>query len=162
MDRKNTTAELGIYKEKISKALLKNENICNLILGDTSSMTPNQLQCAFKDHIKSHLFIDDTITETDSFIFYDVMCPHLGTNVKGCKVIMYAICHRDILDNYVRENYFGNRADILAQMIEDALINDTSVSNKFGIGELTLDSIDIYNSKRFYGRILTFSVPTFR
>lgn len=47
-------------------------------------------------------------------------------------------------------------------MIEDALINDESVAKNFGIGNLKLDSVDIYNSNRFYGRIMTFTVPDFR
>lgn len=162
MKNKNTTAELGMYKENISKALFQNADIRELILGDTSGMSASQMRDAFKEHIKSHLFIDDTITETDSFIFYDVRCPYLDTNVKGCQVIMYVICHRDILDNYIKDGYYGNRADILTQMVEDTLVNDEEVANSFGIGKLTLDSIDIYNATRFYGRTITLNVPTFR
>lgn len=159
----STTSELGKYKENISTALYRNEDIKRLLLGTTDNTNKHHLLDAFKEHVKSHLFIDDTITETDCFIFYDIVCPYMKSNIKSCQIIMYAICHRDILDNYVApENYYGNRADVLTQMIENALINDKSISNKFGIGELMLDRIDIYNSKRFYGHILTFSVPTFR
>jgi hypothetical protein len=46
-------------------------------------------------------------------------------------------------------------------MIEETLL-DPEVRNKFGIGEMNLDSVIIYNATRFYGRILTFSVPNFR
>lgn len=125
-------------------------------------MSASEIREEFKNHVKSHLFIDDTIEETDSFIYYDVTMPSLEPNIKSCRVIMYAICHRDILDNYYVEGYYGNRADILSEMIEDILINDKKVANSFGIGELTLDSVDIYNSTRFYGCIMTFNVPTFR
>lgn len=75
---------------------------------------------------------------------------------------MYAICHRDILENYSKDGYFGNRADILSQMIEDALLNDPDTVKDFGIGDLILKSVDIYNATRFYGTIMTFEVPTFR
>lgn len=125
-------------------------------------MSSSKIRDEFRNYVKSHLFIDDTIEETGSFIYYDVVFPRLESNIKTCKVILYEMCHRDILDNYYKDGYFGNRADVLLQMIEDALINNREVVNNFGIGELTLDSVDIYNSTRFYGSIMMFSVPTFR
>lgn len=161
-NRSKTTKERGKFKEEINAALLKSKDICNLLLGDTSEMNAPKIREQFKYHVKSHLFIDDTIEETDSFIYYDVIMPSLRTNTKSCKVLMYAICHRDVLDNFYIDGYYGNRADILSQMIENILINDKEVANSFGIGELTLDSVDIYNSTRFYGCIMTFSVPSFR
>lgn len=162
MSKRNHSFELGTYKENITSALFHSKDICDLLIGDTTGMSGKELRDEFKKHVKSHLFIDDTITEATSFIFYDVRFTYMHTNVKTCEVIMYLICHRDILDNYYKEGYHGNMADILAQMIEDSLINDTYVAKNFGIGNLTLDSVDIYNSNRFYGRILTFTVPDFR
>lgn len=162
MARTKTTAERGKFKKEIHAALYKNENLRELILGDTSSMSSKELRTAFKEHVKSHLFIDDTIEETTTYIFYDIAFPFLHTNTKTCQVVMYAICHRDILEDYSKEGYYGDRADILAQMIEDSLINDEEVANSFGIGKLVLDSVSIYNANKFYGSILTFEVPSFR
>jgi len=162
MARTKTTAERGKFKKEIHAALYKNENLRELILGDTSSMSSKELRTAFKEHVKSHLFIDDTIEETSTFIFYDISFPVLDSNIKSCQVVMFAICHRDILEDYSKEGYFGDRADILSQMIEDSLINDEEVANSFGIGKLSLESLNIYNSNKFYGSILTFSVPAFR
>lgn len=160
--RKKTTAERGKFKQEITSALYKSEDIRDLLLGDTSGMSTSDKQKSFRKHVKSHLFIDDTIEETDSFIFYDVRLPDLAAQIKDCQVILYAICHRDILDDYVKEGYFGNRADILSQMIEDCLINDEEVANSFGIGKLSLDSVDLYNATRFYGVVMIFNVPDFR
>lgn len=162
MKTENTLSEKGLFKERIHKALYNNPDIRELLLGDTAGMSTKEIQDAFKDHVKSHLFIDDTIKETESFIFYDVVFPSLETNTKTCKVIMYAISHRDILDNYVKEGYHGNRADILAEMIVDTLVVDDMVSNTFGIGRLILDSVELYNATRFYGTALIMSVPNFR
>lgn len=162
MARLKTTAERGRFKEQIHSALYKNADIKELLIGDTSGMKTTQIQSEFKKYVKSHLFIDDTIEETKTFIFYDVRFPNIHSNIKTCQVVMYLICHRDILEDYAKEGYFGNRADILSQMIEDTLLNDKETSNSFGIGELTLDSIDFYNSERFYGCTMTFSVPNFR
>lgn len=162
MNKKKTTAERGKFKSEISGALYKNKDIRELILGDTSGLSAAQIRSAFKEHVKSHLFIDDTITDAESFIFYDVRFPFMRTQTKTCQVVMYVMCHRDILETYSKEGYYGDRADILAQMVEDTLINDEEVVNSFGIGALSLDSIDIYNSSRFYGCIMYFSVPNFR
>ena len=160
--RKKTTAERGKFKQEITSALYKSADIRDLLLGDTSGISTSDKQKSFRKHVKSHLFIDDTIEETDSFIFYDVRLPDLAAQIKDCQVVLYAICHRDILDDYVKEGYFGNRADILSQMIEDCLINDEEVANSFGIGKLSLDSVDLYNATRFYGVVMIFNVPDFR
>lgn len=162
MAKSKTIAERGKFKTEISTALYKNQNIRDLILGNTDGMSSRQIQIAFKDHVKSHLFIDDTITDATSYIFYDVRLPFMHSTTKSCQVVMYAICHRDILETYSKDGYYGDRADILAQMIEDTLINDEDVANSFGIGKLNLDSVDIYNATRFYGCIMYFSVPNFR
>lgn len=160
--RKKSTAERGKFKQEITSALYKSADIRDLLLGDTSGMSTSDKQKSFRKHVKSHLFIDDTIEETDSFIFYDVRLPDLAAQIKDCQVVLYAICHRDILDDYVKEGYFGNRVDILSQMIEDCLINDEEVANSFGIGKLSLDSVDLYNATRFYGVVMIFNVPDFR
>lgn len=162
MGKIKTTAERGKFKQEIHKALYQSEGIRELLLGDTSGMSNAAIQDAFKEHVKSHLFIDDTITKTETFIFYDIQMPELHPNIKQCDVLMYLICHRDILEDYYKDGYYGDRIDILAQMVEDALINNAKTVRKFGIGELSLDSVGIYNSSRFYGTILRFSVPTFR
>lgn len=160
--KKPTTKELGIYKNEITSALYKNNNLREILIGDTSEMSQKDIMKEFKKHVKSHLFIDETILNTDSFIFYDVLAPSLQSNIKQCKVIIYAICHRDIIDSdYIKDGYYGNRADIMEQMIEEALL-DENVINNFGIGELQLDSISIYNATRFYGRIMEYIVPNFR
>lgn len=157
----NTLRERGKFKLEIHNALYENEDLRDLILGDTSGMKQSQIIKSFKDHVKSHLFVDDTITETGTFVYYDVVFPYLKEHIKTSQIIVYAICHRDILEDYYNDKYVGNRADILAEIIEDVLLN-SDVVNNFGIGNLTLDNVNIYNAARFYGTIMTFSVPNFR
>lgn len=161
MSKRNVLAEKGQFKKQIHSALYKNPQIRELILGDTSNMSSSDIQIAFKNHVKSHLFIDDTITETDTFIFYDVIFPTLTTHLKQCNVIMYLISHRDILENYQKEGYHGDRIDILSQMVVETLVEDEKTANSFGIGKLNIDSVNIYNTKRFYGCMIKFSVPDF-
>lgn len=162
LKKKKNTAERGEFKQKIHYALYKSNDIKRLLLGDISTKSSNDIRKEFKDHVKSHLFIDDTVLETGSYIYYDVRMPRLESNIKDCRVIMYAICHRDTLDNYTQDGYYGNRADILSQMIEDCLINDEEISKSLGIGEVSMGSVDIYNGRKFYGCIINFNVPNFR
>lgn len=164
MKSNKTMKECGEFKQIVNSAIYNDSKIKMLLFDgtDTSNMSASEMRQLFKKHVMSHLFIDDTIKETDSFIFYDVRMLYMHENIKDCSLVIYVVCHRDILDNYEAEGYYGNRADILSQMIEDCLINDETIVNKFGIGKLSLDSVDIYNSAKFYGRIMTFNVPTFR
>ena len=156
-----TTKERGIYKTRIVNALLQSDNIKDIILGDTSGLTQTDILTKFKNHVNSHLFIDETIKDTSTYIFFEVFMPQLRPQVKTTKILMYAICHRDILENYTKEGYFGNRADILSEMIEEILL-DSDIVKKFGIGDISLDNVDIYNSVTFYGCIMTFNVSNFR
>ena len=159
---KKDTAERGKFKEIVHAALYKSADIKELLLGDCTGKTTSEIMQDFRKHVKSHLFIDDTILETESFIYYDVILPSLRTNTKTCQVTLYAICHRDILDGYSKEGYHGNRADVLSQMIEDTLINDEDINREFGIGPMNLLSVYPYNSRQMYGVQMIFEVPNFR
>lgn len=156
-----TTKERGIYKTRILNAMLQSDNIKDIVLGDTSEMQSKEIMTKFKNHVNSHLFIDETIKDTSTYIFFDVIMPKMRPQVKSIQVLIYAICHRDILENYNKEGYYGNRADILSEMIEETLL-DSNIVKKFGIGDLELDNVDIYNSTTFYGCIMSFSVHNFR
>jgi len=162
MSKKKSIADRGKFKKEIHSALYKSDEIKEMLLGDVSGLSASDIQKLFKEHVKSHLFIDDTIKEAGTYIFYDVRIPKVYSQTKQMMVYMYLICHRSLLENYSKEGYYGDRIDILAQMVEDVLVANKETSNKFGIGELSLDSLDIYNASRFYGCILTLSVPTFR
>ena len=162
MAKSKTLAEFGRFKEIIHAALYKSENIREVLLGDISKLNKSEIMSGFKKRVKSHLFIDDTVTDTDTYIYYDVDAPNVYTHIKDCRVIMYVITHRDTLENYSKEGYSGNRIDILCEMIEDVLLNNDDILKDFGIGDLNLTNIGIYNATRFYGRILTFEVPSFR
>ena len=131
-------------------------------MGDTSGMTTGNKAKAFNSCVKSHLFIDDTLDNEGTYIFFDVITRSVSAQIKECTVLMYVICHRNILDDCHKEGYYGNRADVLSEMIEDCLIGDKTVAHSFGIGKIALDSVDIYNSQNYYGCIMTFNAEDFR
>jgi len=167
MARKDKTLlERGIFKQTISSSLFKNQDLLHVICDGNIPESQKEKIEIFKDQVKSHIFIDDTVDEQKTFIFYDVdIQEEYGSDtIKNCTVTMYAITHKDMIDNYnVKENskYVGNRIDILLEIINDILINDKDIANKFGIGELRLASTEVVNLSRFYGSIIKFKVPNF-
>lgn len=148
----------GQFKSNIKKCLYKNENLRQFLFdGENINVTPR----LFSERVKSHLFLDDILTDKKSYIFFDVICPQFTAQIKEIKIVMYVICHRDILDDYTqKDGYYGNRADVLSQAVEEALITDSA--KEFGIGDLQLEGVDLYNGKDYYGTQLIFNVPTFR
>lgn len=160
--REKTISDRGLFKEKVQTALYKNDDIKELLLGDLTGKSQSEIRDEFKDHVKSHLFIDDTIEETGSFIYYDIALPFVHPNIKTCQLTMYIIVHRAILEDGYKEGYHGNRADILAEMVQDTLINDDKVCRDFGIGPMEIYAVYPYNSRRFYGVQIIFEVPNFR
>ena len=161
MKQNRTIEDRGLFKEKVQTALYKNDEIKELLLGDLTGKSQSEIISEFKEHVKSHLFIDDTIEETGSFIYYDVALPFVHPTIKTCQLTVYVIVHRAILEDYYKEGYHGNRADILAEMVQDTLM-DKDTSLDFGIGPMEIYALYPYNSRRFYGVQIIFEVPNFR
>lgn len=161
-NRTRSIADRGLFKEKIHTVLFKSDMVREMLLGDTTGMKQSEIIKKFKDHVKSHLFIDDTIEEVGSFIYYDIALPFVHPQIKTCQLTMYVIVHRAILEDYAKEGYHGNRADILAEEVENVLLNDSEVCRSFGIGPMEIYALYPYNSRQFYGVQIIFEVPNFR
>ena len=165
--RKFTTKEMGKWKAITGNAFLHSDKLMGLLTGkDVSTLTKVQRETEFRKYVTSHLFINDdalgsVLDFKDSRIFFEVSVVTVHPNIKTCSIMVVALCHRDILDTYEGDEFMGNRADVMAQMIEESLLNE-DVIKEFGIGDLSLDNVEPYNSTTMYGRILTFSVPNFR
>ena len=153
--------ERGIFKENIKNMLFSFADVMKVLFVNFDNMTVRQKREEFLKYVKSHLFIDDTLTEKGTYIFFDVVIPNLAAQTKECKVIIYLVCHRELLDDFQMEGYYGNRADVLSQAVEAALLNEEN-AEQFGIGDLTLEYVDIYNSNNYYGVIMSFGAKCFR
>lgn len=156
-----TTKDRGKLKSIINGVLFQSPDIKEMLLGDVAGRTTEDLAMDFRKYVKSHLFVDGILSDTKTYIFFDVVCPEIHAHTKELTIVMYAVCHRDILDTCICDGYYGNRVDILSQMIEDAMLDEKNI-NKFGIGELALGSVDILNMKDYYGLSLPFTVSNFR
>lgn len=154
--------QIGDYKSRIISSLYKSVDLKKVLLDNYELDAKTKCTKEFKEHVKSHMFVDGTVTDTASYIFFDVVIPNMRTTTKEVQIIMYVVAHREILDEPVElENVTGNRADILSMLVEDALA-DKEVASQFGIGDLTCEEALIYNGKDVYGRQLIFSSVDFK
>lgn len=153
--------ERGLFKQNIKNMLFASDDVMRVLVDDFEGLTAKQKREIFLKRVKSHLFIDDTLEEKGTYIFFDIVVQNIMPQTKECKVIMYLVCHRDLLDDFEMEGYYGNRVDALSQAVEGALLN-TENAKQFGIGDLLLSSVDIYNSSNYYGVQMIFDAECFR
>lgn len=156
------TKERGHFKSLVKKALFLNNDVTNILFGEEfSNKSKAEQKRLFDDKVKSHLFLDEIIEGKDSYIFFDVIAPEVHKNTKRLMIILYAISHREILDDFTYgDDFYGNKSDMLGQAVEEALL-DSSNSKEFGIGDLNLLQVDLFNSKDFYGVKMVFDAVTF-
>lgn len=153
---------LGDFKNNISTALYNNDSIKELLLGSNyNSLRKEELFAELGKHIFSHEFIDNILENTETNIYYDVTITKLSSTVKMCKLYVYCMCDRKILDSVKSYDYnddilFGNKADILVSVVDDILSDITDV------GHLEFLETDIVKTKECYGRVIVYQVPDFR
>ncbi len=94
-----TSKERGLYKEQIKKALFSSNEICEMLMGDTSSLSNKEKAKIFDYWVKSHLTIEDVLDDEGSCIFFDITTRSISPTIKKDEIIMYVVCHRDILDS---------------------------------------------------------------
>ena len=150
-----TLKDLGHYKDTVKHILYQSDNV-NELLYDAPRNRED-----FANHVKSHLFVEEILEEQGTFVFYDAYVPRVHTNTKTVVMSVWCICSKDILDgSYKKDNYPGNRADILAQFVEEAMLSKGN-KQRFGVG-FDLTNTDFYNGKKYYGVVLSFTAECFR
>ena len=152
----------GEYKSKIFTSLYKSRYLLRVLLNDYSIDEHTNCAKDFKEHVKSHLFVDGTVYDCASYVFFDVVIPNMRSQTKTLQIIMYVVCHRDILDEPTQiEGVSGNKADVMAMLVDDALSNK-EVRKEFGIGDLTLEESIVYSGKDYYGTQLIYTAVDFK
>ena len=160
--------ELGKYKDRLYSVLAGDNKICGLLLGENYKNEIDDIDAKLEKYIFPHLYAEPTITDSDSYIFFETYIPKANSNIKTMKIIIQAVCHKNIARYKEKQNgYYGPRYDVLAQYIEEILCPDNKELIKkrikqFGIGRLELQNVDIFLTTDFVGRILTFITPDFR
>ena len=163
--------DIGNAKVLLSKQLKNSDNILTMLLGKDYENKYEDVEEEIGKHIFDCLFIqgaEQILTEKGIYIFYDIDCPIIHANVKKIRITLDILCERSLLREFsdlpkeIVKEYSGNRVDKLASMIDEVLIDDKKVSLKPGIGALTLESVQVYNLPKYYGKTFIFTVPNFR
>ena len=143
------------YRSVITNTILSNETIVKVLSNDTLDLeSADEL---LWEHLVPQQYIPDTITETGSYILYDLdetVIYNRGSN-KGTYIeltlYVWILTHKDM------PKYGGRlRNDILARELKK-LFNE---ADDMGIGKNHLISNNIFNSPnyKYMGRLLTFKI----
>ena len=143
------------YRSVITNTILSNETIVKVLSNDKLDLeSADEL---LWEHLVPQQYIPDTITETGSYILYDLdetVLYNRGSN-KGTYIeltlYVWILTHKDM------PKYGGRlRNDILARELKK-LFNET---DDMGIGKNHLISNNIFNSPnyKYMGRLLTFKI----
>lgn len=160
--------ELGEYKNNLRSIFANDDKICRLLLGENFESMDFNFDNEFDKYVVQHLFIANTIMDTKSYIMFESYVSSTYGSTKTMKVIIQTICHKDIVKYDEKpDGYPGLRYDVLAQYIEELLCppdkqKRNDIIKKFGIGSFELMGVDIFQTEKYIGRILTFTVPDFR
>lgn len=152
-----TLKDIGTYKNRLILAILKSDDICELMLGQGYNKETVDETMTYK-YLFPYLYVDDTQTETKSYICLEVDVPRTANfSYKDMKIIVWCYSHKDSM-NYYKKGYLGTKSDILADMV-DRLLNS---SRSFGIGRLKLESATYFMPlKDYYGKQLIYSCSEF-
>ena len=143
------------YRSVITNTILSNKTIVKVLSNDKLDLeSADEL---LWEHLVPQQYIPDTITETGSYILYDLdetVIYNRGSN-KGTYIeltlYVWILTHKDM------PKYGGRlRNDILARELKK-LFNET---DDMGIGKNHLISNNIFNSPnyKYMGRLLTFKI----
>jgi len=155
--------ELGKYKV-IFRSLLKNsDTVCKLILGENYEDGGYDLDTELEKYLIPHLYIPDTIKETQSYVLFDSGMYKGGSSIKTIRLTVQAFCHKKIIEYpQIPKGYYGYRYDVLAQCVEELLFEDKDNGRKFGIGIPELVSVSAFLTNDYVGHVLTFDIKAFR
>lgn len=160
--------QLGEYKDRLYSILAGDNKIRCLLLGEDYEDKFDDLDSELEKYICPHLYTEPTVTETHSYIFFEIYIPRTTPSVKTMKIFIQTICHKNITKYKEKpKNYYGLRYDVLSQYVEELLCpadkeNREKIIRSFGIGRIELSGVDLFLSNDFAGHSLTFSVPDFR
>lgn len=147
---------LGKDKDIIYKALMNNQDVCDLVLGE------NNTNGKFKDHFFNTLIIDTEQLEAKTYITIDTVIDRADDKIKCIEIIMdvFSALSSTALTpteqvKFYKKSYFGNRIDVLIDAIKRT-ISDLDI----GIGQLTLKPNApikiIQPTDKFYGKRMIF------
>lgn len=183
----NPLSKLATYKEDLINIFMNDSLVQGLVMPVWEDNTFSEKQnwrggtYTNKNGITKELighcfdvpFIDTTLSKEIAAIFIEDTISELKENsIQSMSLQIMIICHKKMLylDNESRKSfesigYYGNRVDMLVQVINSIFLQSNKKSDKFGIGKLRLDTRNpvrtyVPNSE-FYGRVMNYTIYDF-
>ena len=128
-------------KQKLKEALLKNQNVVNLLMNTVNNMQQfENIRTGSKspawNRVKTHFYIPKTTTKDMNFITMRSRVIYSDSDVvKETAIVVYVICNEDQIDLLQ-----GSRADFLASEVDKIL--NTGGHPLFGLGGITLSNAE--------------------
>lgn len=189
-DIKDPLWEYGAFKDILQTLFMNNDNIVKLVMPelDNKNFTfeqnwiggtylfdkkGNKAKETLIGHCFTHPFIEDTVTDSRSFICMETLGRISNDHIKKIVIQIFAYSHHSILQmdyeerqQFIKQGFGGNRCDMIMMAINRCLM-DENISKKFGIGKINLSnyvnypiSTNVPNNK-YYSRYLTYEVSDF-
>jgi hypothetical protein len=147
--------DIGSYKNKIITALLQNDDVMECMLG--KNYTAEQVDGIVYKQVFPYLYVDNTQTETKSYIGIEIDPSINNRTIKTGKIVIWIYSHKDIM-KYSKSGFTGTRSDILSDMVERVMRE-----LNLGIGKTGLESAKYFiPNSNYYGRVLVYNIPDFK
>lgn len=159
-------SEMGEFKNLVVSKFVNDENIVDVLLGDTSDYDDVETallgdgETGQDGRIYKFEYVPDTQEKAKTFLCVEVVPQKTeGDTVTSMYVYVFCYCSKNIMQTYHRAGTAGTRVDILANDVDKILNGNT----EFGIGPLVWRTSSIYKPAQFYyGRMLVYTVSAFR
>ena len=115
--------DTGLCKSVLIQTFLDNSEIMEVLLGKgyDKKYTQDEIDDTVYKQIFPYLYIDETQTQTLSYICCEVETPRIPTGtIKDMMITIWVFCHKGVM-KYSKKGYRGTRVDILCDMIERSL-----------------------------------------
>lgn len=151
--------DLAFIKSKVISRLLESDDFAGVMLRKTDFTEDEKYNMEYIQ-VFDYPYVDGTQEEVQPFVCIETVCRGTNRTTKSMDLYVWIFVHRDCMkmDKNIK-TYMGNRADVLADIVERLLRDETDL----GIGKPSLSDVDyIIPQSKYYGRQLKYSIPDFK
>lgn len=155
--------ELVEYPAKVIQMIGVDKTVVSLLTDEANiDMDSDKADEAFDKYLFDYEYVDNTTVEARAFVCVESEVKRTPTpTIQDLRVYVRIICHKNYMkiDPSRFKGIIGNRRDNLVRAI-DKVLNGSDI---FGIGNLTLDSVNTVSSPTgFTARELTYKISDFK
>ena len=157
--------EIGRIKNDVITMFIHDPNIVDALIGPVDEDADVEylltgIGTGSHGHIHKYEYSPEINETADVFLNVETSIGTYPRTDTTCNIYLYVfmLCHKSMMENYVRAGAAGTRIDILYNDVCKLLNGNKSL----GIGPARLMMDDIYKpTVNYYGRYATFSIPVY-